>query len=221
MNPISSNNGFFSSSNFSSSPLSIDVSRSIEFEKLLITQEVDKEIQKVLAEIHTTLTQRTKLERETATSTYDNNPTITESPIPNSESTKAPLTSIPTTPTKQFDYEELIKGAAAKYNVPESLIRSVIRVESNFDANAVSHSGAQGLMQLMPATASSLGVKDAFNPIDNINGGTKYLSEMLRRYDGNVRLALAAYNAGPGNVDKYGGIPPFEETQNYVKKVLS
>ncbi|MFD1019265.1 lytic transglycosylase domain-containing protein [Thalassobacillus hwangdonensis] len=114
----------------------------------------------------------------------------------------------------------IIKKAAEQFGVDEELIRSVIHAESNFDSTVVSHAGAQGLMQLMPGTARGLGVTDAFDPEQNIMGGTKYLKQMLDRYQGDTRLALAAYNAGPGNVDKYAGIPPFEETQNYVKKIL-
>lgn len=117
-------------------------------------------------------------------------------------------------------YENIIKEAAQKYNLPERLISSIIKHESSFNANTVSHAGARGLMQLMPGTAKFLGVTDSFDPVQNINGGSKYLRQMLNQFNGNLSLAVAAYNAGPGNVKKYGGIPPFNETQNYVKKVL-
>lgn len=119
------------------------------------------------------------------------------------------------------DYSEIIKKAAAQFNLPERLISSVIQHESNFNAGSVSRAGAQGLMQLMPGTAKFLGVKNSFDPEQNITGGARYLRQMLDQFGGDIKLALAAYNAGPGNVKKHGGIPPFKETQNYVKKVLN
>jgi Rod binding domain-containing protein len=116
-------------------------------------------------------------------------------------------------------YQDIIRAASERYKVPESLIKSIITAESAGKADAKSGAGAKGLMQLMDGTAKSLGVKDSLNPYENIMGGTKYIRKMLDRFDGNTSLALAAYNAGPGNIDKYNGIPPFKETQNYVKKV--
>lgn len=112
-----------------------------------------------------------------------------------------------------------INAAAIKYGLSPFLIAAVIKVESGFNPNAASGAGAVGLMQLMPATAKELGVSDRKNPQQSIEGGSKYLAQQLRAF-GSVELALAAYNAGAGNVRKYGGIPPFKETQNYVKKVM-
>ncbi len=120
--------------------------------------------------------------------------------------------------TKSLD--KIFNEAAAKYNVPVELLKAIGKAESNFNANAVSRAGAQGVMQLMPATAKGLGVTNSFDPEQNIMGGSKYIAGLLKKYDGNTSLALAAYNAGSGNVAKYDGIPPFKETQNYVKKVL-
>ena len=116
--------------------------------------------------------------------------------------------------------DQTIEAAAAAHNIDADLIRAIAQVESCFDQNAVSVVGAEGVMQLMPATAKELGVTDSFNAVQNINGGARYIAQMLKRFDSNHQLALAAYNAGPGAVAKHGGIPPYKETRNYVKKVL-
>lgn len=115
--------------------------------------------------------------------------------------------------------DSIFEEAAQRYGVPLTLLKAVAKAESNFNAGAVSSAGAQGVMQLMPATAKSLGVDNPFDARSNIMGGAKYISEKLNQYGGDVELALAAYNAGSGNVAKYGGVPPFAETRNYIKRI--
>ena len=123
----------------------------------------------------------------------------------------------PLTPEPPF--ERLIQEAAQLHGVDAALIRAVVQTESRFDPTIVSPNGAQGLMQLMPPLAKELGVIDPFDPRDNIMGGAKYLKQLLDANRGNVALTLASYNAGPANVKRYGGIPPFKETRAYVRKV--
>ncbi len=118
-------------------------------------------------------------------------------------------------------FSEEIGEAARAHNVNPALIAAVIHAESGFKIKARSHVGAQGLMQIMPSTARYLGCRNAWDPAQNIYDGSNYLRELLNRFNGNLRLAVAAYNAGPGAVSKYKGIPPYRETRNYVKKVLN
>lgn len=115
----------------------------------------------------------------------------------------------------------MISQISHKHGVDEKLVKALVQQESGFNPSAKSHCGAMGLMQLMPGTAKTLGVKDAFNPVQNVDGGVRHLKWLLSKYNGNVILALAAYNAGSGAVDKYGDVPPYAETQNYVKKILA
>jgi hypothetical protein len=119
------------------------------------------------------------------------------------------------------DYDAIIKDASDKWGVEQDFIKAVIQQESAFNPQARSPVGAMGLMQLMPETAQSLGVHDAMDPRENVMGGTRYLKGLLERFNGDKRLALAAYNAGAGAVQKYGGIPPFAETQNYVQRIMA
>ena len=149
--------------------------------------------------------------------------------IRNSPASKPPLpkmASAATTPGQSDLIENLaieknIYAAARKYDLTPELLRGVIRAESNFEVRAVSHAGAQGLMQLMPQTAKELGVENPFDISQNIDGGARYLRKMLDKFGGDIKLALAAYNAGPGAVEKYGGqIPPYRETEQYVSRVL-
>ncbi len=138
-------------------------------------------------------------------------------PVPAAKA-PAPVTAT-LTPTKE-EMHEMLAHAGAEHHIDEDLLASVVRAESGGQVRAVSRTGAKGLMQLMPGTASAMGVDDAFKPDQNIAGGTAYLDALLTRYHDNVALALAAYNAGPGAVDKYHGIPPYRETREYVARVI-
>ncbi len=119
------------------------------------------------------------------------------------------------------EFEHLIKASSAKYGVSPALVRAVIQAESGYNPNAVSRAGASGLMQLMPGTAKSLNVSNSFDPKQNVDGGVRYLKFLLDTFKGDVSLALAAYNAGLSKVARYGGIPPYQETQTYVNRVLA
>jgi len=128
--------------------------------------------------------------------------------------------SAPTAAPRSQSVDEVVKAASGRYHLDPDLINSVIHAESGFNPRAVSPKGAQGLMQLMPQTASRLGVANSFDPGDNLEGGTRYLRELLERYNFDLIKALAAYNAGPGRVEKYHGVPPYYETQAYVARII-
>ena len=118
------------------------------------------------------------------------------------------------------EYDSLIREAAAYYSLPAALVKAVVAVESSFEPSAVSHAGAQGLMQLIPPTAAEMNVRDPFDPRDNIFGGTRYLRVLANQFNGNLRFTIAAYNAGPNAVLRRGDVPPFSETRRYVERVL-
>jgi len=147
--------------------------------------------------------------------------------LPESTLSGPPDSSADVSPNRQTDsnesqaIESSVLKAAGKYDLPPGLIKAVIRAESNFKVDAVSRAGAQGLMQLMPGTAKELGVENPFDIEQNIDGGACYLRKMMDSFGGDLKVALAAYNAGPGAVQKYGGeIPPYQETERYVNRVL-
>lgn len=134
----------------------------------------------------------------------------------------APARVTPSSKSKLTEFDEIIDEMAVKYRMPVNLVRAVMHAESAFDPNAISHVGASGLMQLMPATAREMYVKDIFDARENIEGGTRYLRVLANEFDGDMVKMVAAYNAGPDAVRKYGGqVPPYPETQAYVRKVLS
>jgi len=135
----------------------------------------------------------------------------------------APVAVVPAAPAKltKADLGEMLASAGKQHNIDADLLASIVKAESNGQTRAVSRAGAQGLMQLMPGTARELGVADSFEPEQNINGGTQYLDALLTRYNDNIALAVAAYNAGPAAVDRYHGVPPYRETRVYVARVVN
>ncbi|HZP05980.1 MAG TPA: lytic transglycosylase domain-containing protein [Terracidiphilus sp.] len=141
-------------------------------------------------------------------------------PATESASAKPSLSAAPATKLSASDLREMLATAGDAHNLDVDLLASVVKAESNGNAQAVSHAGAQGLMQLMPQTASELGVQNSFAPDQNVRGGSAYLDALLTRYRDNLALALAAYNAGPAAVDKYHGVPPYHETRIYVARVI-
>jgi len=147
------------------------------------------------------------------------NPATSAQPAPTAQLTSA-ITKDPAKPAPA-ELDTLVQETAQKHHVDPNLVRAVISTESNWNTAAVSRKGAQGLMQLIPETAHTLGVGNAFDPAQNVDAGTRYLGMLLERYNGDLNKALAAYNAGPTVVDRFGGVPNFRETRNYVQKVTS
>ena len=150
----------------------------------------------------------------------EDNPTVLPEGVPTAEAA-APTRATEGRSANRRNIDQAIAAASQRYGLSSALICSVIQHESNFNPRAVSPAGAQGLMQLMPATAGEMGVRDPFDIAQNIDGGCRYLKKMLDRFDGDLRQALAAYNAGPGTVRRYNGMPPYPETRNYVRRVLA
>jgi Transglycosylase SLT domain len=148
-------------------------------------------------------------------------PPVATQAVPNQQLPAAePVQAKPSPVLTQVDLNQMLAKAGVEHNVDRDLLASIVKAESNGNTRAVSRTGAKGLMQLMPATAADLGVQDSFHPEQNVRGGSAYLDELLTRYHDNLALALAAYNAGPGAVDKYHGIPPYRETRIYVARVI-
>jgi len=146
-------------------------------------------------------------------------PMSSSSPREKEETSANPLDDTVTAPPRG-PYDDLIIEAARLYSLDPQLIRSVVQVESAFNPTAVSPAGAKGLMQLRPRLARELGVRNPFDPRQSIMGGARFLRRLIDMHEGNIRLALASYNAGPRNVKRYGGVPPFQETQNYIKRII-
>lgn len=141
-------------------------------------------------------------------------------PVPPAPSTARSTTGSSISAHASTDLNEVVNSASAEYHLDPDLVNSVIHAESGFNSHAVSPKGARGLMQLMPSTANALGVNDAFDPEANVSGGSRYLRELLERYNFDLVKALAAYNAGPGRVEQYNGVPPFHETRAYVARIV-